>query len=166
MNVSLNETCKLITGCSTVPTVWISLILTEENKQDFEGGLCLFCFVAWDGRLRSKNCFADKSLVEPSELYAITENPPSGSVCNWQTWRTLNRIRTNFTRWACRTQKAESATTSREVSLEYVQTQNGKINKIFLSHSRIYLGVVNGTWMDYELDSHILLFLFRLSELA
>ena len=109
VNISLNETCRIVTGCMK-PTPLENLYKaagftspdlrrkahehTEKLKQTFDARHSIFGQECGTGRLKSRRRFLSHPLDEPPSHYPLREDPPNGVSSDWKTWRMLNRIRT------------------------------------------------------------------------
>lgn len=109
VDVSLNETCRLVTGCMK-PTPIERLHkaagfaspnsrrkgheFTERCRQTIDERHPLFGAETQSKRLKSRRRFLDVKLDDPPANYTKVQEMPSGADTEWTTWRTLNRIRT------------------------------------------------------------------------
>lgn len=121
VDVALNETCRIITGCMK-PTPTENLYkaagfaapstrrkeaeYTEKFRQFFDDRHPLYGTEAPPQRLKSRKSFLAMVNVEPPDNYPPKQEPPTGSHLEWKVWKTLNRIRcgvapvkTNLIRW-------------------------------------------------------------------
>lgn len=121
VDVSLNETCRLVTGCmKAAPLDKLYQAagfhspnsrreaheFSEKFKKTFDNRHPLFGQYQESKRLKSRRRFLSSPLDEPPTNYPLSESLPSGASFNFKTWRMLNRIRTgvapvktNLIRW-------------------------------------------------------------------
>lgn len=109
VNISLNETCRIATGCMK-PTPLDNLYKAagftnpdsrraahehiEKLKKTFDDRHSLFGRECGPSRLKSRHRFLSSALDEPPSDYPPREDPTNGAPKDWKTWRALNRIRT------------------------------------------------------------------------